>query len=140
MKKTILSLAVALGCLSAGAHTVAFDENFAVGNDWSGKFTMLNLDHQAVAQSIMSIFMDSNGVSHPWWIAMDSRTTSDRYLISTSQFLYEGTAAADRWLITAPIEIPTEGFNLTFGAQSCLNRDMEHVEVRLGVLHVAVQT
>ena len=95
-------------------HTVLLDENF--DDIYNKQYTVLELDHQAPATVINSIFQDSNGISQPWWNARDFQTSTNRYAISHSYYQIPGTS--NDWMYFPAITIPTEGFNLTFGAQS----------------------
>lgn len=121
MNKT-LYLASILGAasLTAGAHTVQFDQNF--NGDYSVDFpTVLELDHQQPAYNVSPLFQNSEGVSMPWWHLKDSNSSDDRFLCSHSN--YHKPGKSNDWLGSRAIEIPTEGFKLTFGAQSYVMRE-----------------
>ncbi|MCM1319269.1 MAG: choice-of-anchor J domain-containing protein [Muribaculaceae bacterium] len=97
------------------SHTVLLDENF--DNIYNKQYLVLELDHQAPATNINSLFQDANGVSQPWWNARDFQTSTNRYAISHSYYQGNGGTSND-WMYFPAITVPTPGFNLTFGAQS----------------------
>ena len=107
--------AAALLALSARAHSVAFSEDFN-GNNWLESFTLLELDHKAPLANFNPLFQDGDGVSRPWWRLKDAQASDDGFIGSHSA--YQGGGKSNDWLVTRAIEIPTEGYNLTFGAES----------------------
>ncbi|MCM1006216.1 MAG: choice-of-anchor J domain-containing protein [Prevotella sp.] len=115
MKKLLLSLAAGALALPALAHTDLLNQNF--DNAWEKNYTTLELDHNAPAANINSLFTDSNGVSQPWWTGRDATGAADGYLMSHSYY-QNGDKTSNDWLLFPAITIPGEGFNLTFGAQS----------------------
>lgn len=96
------------------SSTILLDENF--DDSFNLKFKSLELDNLAPATSINALFMDSNGVSQPWWYAKDFQTSTNRFAISHSYYKNPGTS--NDWMYFPAITIPTPGFKLTFGAQS----------------------
>lgn len=120
MKHTILPVAALCAfAMTASAHTVLFDQNF--DGDWTTDFpTVFDLDNLPPLANIGPIFMDSNGVAQPWWPVRDSNTSTDRFLCSHSLYQYDG--ASSDWVSSRGIFIPSEGFTLTFGAQSYIIR------------------
>lgn len=118
------SFVAAASMLAANAHTVLLEERFADNPD-GGFYEMnyaknfpviLELDHLPPAANVNSVFMDSNGKSRPWVRVKDVSTSSDGFIVSHSQ--YRGGGTSNDWLGSVPVTIPTEGFNLTFDAQS----------------------
>lgn len=105
--------------LSAEANSVAFKEDFN-GADWQNSVTMLELDHKAPLANFSPLFMDGSGVARPWWRLKDSSASDDGFIGSHSA--YQGGGRSNDWLITKPIEIPTGGYKLTFGAESFVMR------------------
>lgn len=114
MKKLLFSLMVCGAALPAAAHTDLLNQDF--NGVYDVDFTFLELDNLSPASSINAIFMGSDGVSKPWWHAKDDKQTKDRYMVSHSYYKSPGTS--NDWLVSRPITIPSEGFKLTFGAQS----------------------
>lgn len=103
----------------AGGHSVAFEENF--NGDYSVNFpTVLELDNLPPLNNVRPIFTDQNGVAQPWWKVKDSSASEDAFLASHSAYLTP--SQSNDWVISRPIEIPTEGYVLTFGAQSYVMR------------------
>ncbi|MDE7161037.1 MAG: hypothetical protein K2O24_09415 [Muribaculaceae bacterium] len=120
MKHIIIPIAAFLGTtLTLSAHTTLFDQNF--DGDWTEDFpTLLDLDDLPPYSNVNPLFMNSDGVSMPWWHLRDAQTSTDRFLCSHSLYQYDG--ASNDWVSSRPITIPSEGFNLTFGAQSLIFR------------------
>lgn len=125
IKKFIFTAFVAAASvMTANAHTILLEERFA--DDPNGGFydmdykktfpVILELDHLAPDSRINPIFMDSNGVSQPWVRCKDVSTDTDGFIVSHSQYQEGGTS--NDWFGSVPVAIPTEGFNLTFDAQS----------------------
>lgn len=114
--KTLASiLAAALGTGAACAHSVAFSENF--NGDYSANFpTIIDLDHQPPLDNFRPLFTDENGTARAWWRLKDSNASPDGFLGSHSA--YRNPATSNDWVVSRAIEIPTEGYILTFGAQS----------------------
>ncbi len=131
IRQKLLSGAIVLSALGASANTVLFEESFA--GDWTLNFPIcLELDHQQPMPNISTLFQNENGVSMPWWHVRDDGTT-DRSLASHSYYRTPGTS--NDWICSRAIEIPTEGFNLSFGAQSYLMRsDNRLSDLRLYIL------
>lgn len=117
MKRLYLTaVAVALLAVSAEANSVAFSEDFN-GTTWRESFpTLLELDNKAPLPNVNPLFMDSNGVAQPWWRLRDASASDDAFIGSHSA--YQGGGQSNDWMVSRAIEIPTTGFNLTFGAQS----------------------
>lgn len=104
---------------SAGAHTVVFSENF--NNSYSENFpTVLELDHLPPLNNVRPLFTDNNGVAQPWWKLKDASASEDGFLASHSA--YTTPSQSNDWIVSRPIEIPSEGFVLSFGAQSYVMR------------------
>ena len=132
MKPIFCAALLTAAALPAGAHTVLLNEDFS--NDWTANFSSLELDGNAPLAAFNAIFMDGNGVAQPWWPVRDSSTSQNRYIASHSA--YQKPASSNYWLVSKPLEIPTEDFILTFEAQSLLIRqDSSHA---LSDLHVFV--
>lgn len=111
----LTAAATALLALSSRANSVAFSEDFN-GSDWQNSFTLLELDHNAPLANFNPLFMDGTGVSRPWWKLKDSSASDDGFIGSHSA--YQGGGKSNDWLVTRAIEIPTAGYNLSFGAES----------------------
>lgn len=120
VKKYIIAVSAALlSATGAMAHSVAFSENF--NGDYTASFpTRVGLNTSASIANFRTLFMDQNGKTQAWWHLRDSNAATDLFLCSHSA--YDPIGTANSWLVTRPIEIPTEGYNLTFDAQSCLIR------------------
>ena len=120
MKRLYLTAAATvLLALSSRANSVAFSEDFN-SSDWQNSVTMLELDHKAPLPNFNPLFQDNNGVARPWWRLKDSSASDDGFIGSHSA--YQGGGQSNDWLITRAIEIPTVGYNLTFGAQCYVMR------------------
>ncbi len=117
---TMLLLGAALATpLASKAHSTLLDQNF--DGEWRVDFpVVLELDHGAPASTINPMFQNSDGVSEPWWPLKDSSASTDRFLGSHSYYQTVGTS--NDWIGSRGIYIPTEGFTLTFGAQSYVVR------------------
>lgn len=114
-KILISSLLLSAFSLPAGAHSVAFEEDF--NDEYTDNFpVLLELDHQSPTAQIRALFLDSSGVARPWWHLKDTSSSSDRFLSSHS--CYSPAGASNDWIGSRAIEIPTTGYTLTFGAQS----------------------
>lgn len=121
MKKYLLAIPAAALAFGASAHSVPFSENF--DGDWTVNFpTVLELDHLAPAANINPLFMNSEGVSMPWWPGKDSSSATDRFMMSHS--IYQTPGQSNDWLCSRPIEITGHGFTLSFEAQSVPMRDV----------------
>lgn len=121
MNRLYLTAAAAgLLALSAEAHSVAFSEDFNGDSKWQESFTLLELDHKAPLLTFNPLFQDDKGVSRPWWKLKDSSASEDGFIGSHSA--YQGGGKSNDWLVTRAIEIPTDGYNLTFGAESYVMR------------------
>lgn len=116
----LTAAASALLALSAEAHSVAFSEDFNGASKWQESFTLLELDHKAPLAKFNPLFQDDKGVSRPWWKLKDSNASEDGFIGSHSA--YQGGGKSNDWLVTRAIEIPTDGYNLTFGAESYVMR------------------
>ena len=115
MKKILLStLLLAGGVLGAAAHTDLLVEDFQ--GSWVDNFTNLDLDRLAPHSSVNAFFMDSEGVSQPWWRLRDGQNTQNCFLGSHSYYMTP--AQSQDWTTSRAITIPTTGFTLSFGAQS----------------------
>ncbi len=116
MKMKYLLTIAAMGVgLCAGAHTVLLSEDF------NGIYTenfpvMIEGDSHHPAQNIQALFMDYNGVMQPWRMLKDVSTSSDGYI--TSHSIYQPSATSNDWLCSRAVEVPAEGFTLSFDAQS----------------------
>ena len=120
--KTTLLCALALA-YTAGtyAHSVALSENF--DSDYTTSFPVeLELDHLPPFDNFRPLFTDGNGVARPWWPLKDSSSSDDRMLCSHSGYNVPGGGTSNDWIVSRPVEIPTEGYVLTFGAQSFVMR------------------
>lgn len=115
MKYTVtLSMALA-ATFAASAHTDLLNQNF--NGDYTVDFPItLELDHLPPASSVGPLFTNEQGVAQPWWPLKDSSNAEDRFLCSHAAYQYEG--ASNDWIGSRAITIPTEGFVLSFGAQS----------------------
>lgn len=120
MKRYVIAASAALlTATGVMAHSVAFSENF--DGDYTVNFPVrVGLNSNVSIKNFQTLFMDGNGVTQPWWHLRDSNAATDRFIGSHSAYTPAGTA--NNWLVTRAIEIPTEGYNLTFDAQSCLLR------------------
>lgn len=121
MKKTSkIFMALLLGSaatFSAGARTVFFSEDFNTGS-WTESFPVrYDGDKKLPVQAVRAAFFNSDGVLEPWWPVKDSQGATNRFLGSVSSYDPSGQQAND-WVCSRAIEIPTEGFVLTFEAQS----------------------
>lgn len=114
MKKITLALALLVGSLSVQARTDLFNVTF--DTDWTDSFQTLELDGRAPHSAINAYFMNSAGVSQPWWPLKDTQNSKDRFMSSHS--FYQSPAASNDWLVSRPIHVPTTGFTLKFEAQS----------------------
>ncbi len=116
LKKTFITLlGLTAFSLGAEAHSVAFEENF--DNDYTANFPiLLELDHQNPTSQIRTLFLDGSGVARPWWHLKDESSSSDCFLASHSCYTPAGTS--NDWIGSRAIDIPSEGYTLTFGAQS----------------------
>lgn len=122
--KILATLCVAAaGSLPMAARTDLLNENF--DSAWSGNFISLELDGAAPSPAINAYFMDTYGVSQPWWPLKDSENSKDRFISSHS--FYSNPGASNDWLVSRAIDVPTVGFELSFEAQS--------VPVRAGESH-----
>ncbi|MBJ2194582.1 MAG: choice-of-anchor J domain-containing protein [Muribaculaceae bacterium] len=123
MKKQFIALsvmAVAAVC-GASAHSVALHTDF--DNEYTEEFPVsLDLDHLPPFDNFRTIFTDGNGVARPWWPVKDSGAAQDRAMCSHSGYNVQGGGKSNDWLISRAIEIPTEGYTLSFGAQSFVMR------------------
>lgn len=108
--------ALALAAIPAGAETVLLEEDF--NGDYSKSFPYLyNADQLEPHKAIASLFKSTNGGDNmPWWVLRDSSTSTDRFMGSHSYYTTPGTS--NDWLISIPLTIPSEGFVLSFDAQS----------------------
>lgn len=114
-----LAIAVLSGAaLSASAHSIALSENFnGELQAWQTNFpVLLELDHSMPLPNFNPLFQDSNGVARPWWKLKDTDASEDGFLGSHSA--YSPAGASNDWIVSRAVEIPTEGYTLTFGAQS----------------------
>ncbi len=115
---TVASFAV------ASAHSVALEENF--DGEYAGSFPLdLELDCLPPFDNFRSLFMDDNGVARPWWPLKDSSASNDRFICSHSAYNVEGGGTSNDWLVSKAVYIPTEGYVLSFGAQSFVLRSDE---------------
>ncbi len=105
--------------LAANAHSIALEENF--NGSYQTNFPLsLELDHLPPLNNVRPLFTDNDGVAQPWWKIKDSSASQDGFLSSHSAYLTPGQS--NDWIVSRPIEIPTEGYVLTFGAQSYVMR------------------
>lgn len=116
--KHFLSLSLACGfAFAASAHTDLLNQNF--DGDYKVDFPIvLELDKLPPLPNINPIFVNENGVAQPWWPVKDSSSSTDRFLCSHSAYQYPGKSSD--WICSRPLTIPSEGFVLSFGAQSYL--------------------
>lgn len=113
--KYLATAALATLSLSAAAHTVLLSENF--DGDWSESFPLtIDGDHFPTLSNYNPLFMDGNGRTQPWWPGKDASAHTDRFIMSHSA--YQNQGASKDFMISKPITIPSEGFTLTFEAQS----------------------
>lgn len=132
--KFILAASALSVAVAAPAQTVAFSENFnGDASSWQKSFpVLLELDHRPPVANVRPLFTDDSGVARPWWRLKDSSASSDGFIGSHSA--YSPSGKSNDWLVSRPIEIPTTGFKLTFGAQSFLLFAEDH----LSDLHVFI--
>lgn len=126
MKKQLitLSLLATATVFGASAHSVALETNF--DGDYTSEFpVMLDLDHLPPFDNFRPIFTDYNGVARAWWPVKDSGSSQDRAMCSHSGYNVSGGGTSNDWLISRPVEIPTKGYTLSFGAQSFVLRTGE---------------
>lgn len=114
MKKILFGATLSLATLPAMAHTDLLNENF--DGDWTGSFTTLDFDHAAPHSSINASFIDSQGVACPWWVGKDDTKDTDRFFISHSY--YRQPTQSNDWAVSNAMTVPSEGFSLSFDAQS----------------------
>lgn len=113
-KNHILAL-TAFATLTASAHSVALKEDF--NGNYSENFpTLIEGDHQMPLAKFQPLFMDKNGVCQPWKGLKDVSASPEQFLGSHSGYSPAGTS--NDWVVSRPVEIPTEGYTLSFGAQS----------------------
>lgn len=109
---------------SGNAHTVLLSEDF--NDDYTENFPlMFDLDHQPPIETFRTLFLDTDGVARPWWHLKDAAASRERFLASHSA--YRTPAQSNDWVVSRPIDIPTEGFVLTFDAQSLQVRQGERL-------------
>lgn len=107
--------ACCLFAVIAQAETVLLYETF--DGDYSDNFPYVyDGDGQMPASSVQAMFLSPEGYYMPWWPLKDASASTDRFISSHS--CYTPAGRSDDWLGSRAIEIPSEGFNLTFGAQS----------------------
>ncbi|MDE6843285.1 MAG: hypothetical protein K2J24_07150 [Muribaculaceae bacterium] len=118
--KHFLTLSFALPvALTAAAHTDLLDQNF--NGEYLVDFpVVLELDHLPPIASVSPLFQNDAGVAQPWWPLKDSSSSDDRFLCSHSAYQYAG--ASNDWVGSRAITIPSDGFVLSFGAQSYVMR------------------
>lgn len=114
MNKFTTALLLSTAIIPAQAKTILLEENFDAA--WTQNFTSLELDGAAPNAAINAYFMDSNGVSQPWWPLKDTQNSKDRFLSSHSFYTTPGQSRD--WIVSRALEIPSEGFSLQFEAQS----------------------
>lgn len=117
MRKYIMTMAFAAGVFMSGnANTVLFSEGF--DTEWRENFPiLLDLDGKAQPANVWPFFHDGeSGKIMPWWPLKDSPTSNNRYL--TSHSIYSPEGKSEDWVCSRAITIPTEGFTLSFDAQS----------------------
>lgn len=123
LKHMILPGMMALA-FSGNAHTVLLSEDF--NNDYTENFPlMFDLDHQPPIETFRTLFLDTEGVARPWWHLKDAAASKERFLASHSA--YRTPAKSNDWVVSRPLDIPTEGFVLTFDAQSLQVRQGERL-------------
>ena len=123
MKKILFGAALSLAAMPALAHTDLLNENF--DGDWTVNFTTLELDHAAPAPSVNPLFTNGQGVSQPWWVAKDDSGDTDRFFMSHSY--YQRVTQSNDWAVSNAVTVPSEGFILSFDAQSlALRAGEEH--------------
>lgn len=118
MKKTLLSFfALTMAVMTAFGQTVLLEETFD-NNDYTKSFPLVwDGDGLSPHSSISSMFLSATtGTYQPWWILRDSNTSPNLYYGSHS--MYTEAGKSNDWMISVPVEIPTEGFVLSFDAQS----------------------
>ncbi len=120
MKKNVLTALAIVTVLVSTAQTTIFSEGFNTGipNTW----TLLNVDGRTPASQ-------TNFVNAAWiW---DNNDYVGRCALSTSW--YNPAGAADDWMITAPIVIPTGSTNvqLTWRATATDNSYADGYEVKI---------
>lgn len=119
--KHILTLSLALPlAFTAAAHTDLLNQNF--DGEYLVDFPIvLELDHLPPLANVNPLFQNEAGVAQPWWPLKDSSSSDDRFLCSHSAYQYAG--ASNDWIGSRAIKVPSEGFVLSFGAQSYVMRD-----------------
>lgn len=103
--------------LDAAAKTVFFSEDFNTSS-WTESFPIrYDGDKASPVSAVSAAFLNSEGAVEPWWPVKDSEGATNRFLGSVSSYNPSGQQADD-WVCSRGIEIPTEGFVLSFEAQS----------------------
>lgn len=103
-----------LAALPVMAHTDLLNENF--DGDWTLSFSTLELDHNSPNSDINALFTNAEGVSQPWWVGKDDSNDTDRFFISHSY--YNRVGKSNDWAVSNALTVPSEGFVLSFDAQS----------------------
>ena len=103
-----------LAALPVMAHTDLLNENF--DGDWTLSFSTLELDHNSPNSEINALFTNAEGVSQPWWVGKDDSNDTDRFFISHSY--YNRVGKSNDWAVSNALTVPSEGFVLSFDAQS----------------------
>lgn len=117
MKKFLLSLLSLCAATTMLADTVLLNETFN-DNDYTKSFPyVMDGDRLAPSSKVSAFFLSaSTGTYQPWWIIKDSDAASNIFFGSHS--CYTSPGQSNDWLISNPLEISSEGFNLNFEAQS----------------------
>lgn len=102
--------------LPSAAETVLIDEDF--DDDFTKTISSYyDADRNTPSSITGSLFYSQlNGASMPWWILKDTSQSTDRFMGSHSY--YETPGTSNDWMILHPVTIPSEGFVLSFDAQS----------------------
>lgn len=117
MKKFLLSAFTLFAASSVFADTVLLNETFN-DNDYTKSFPyVMDGDGLNPNDKVSAFFLSATtGTYQPWWIIKDSDAATNIFFASHS--CYSTPGQSNDWLISVPLEIPSEGFNLSFEAQS----------------------
>lgn len=106
--------------IPATAHTDLMFENF--DGDYTTNFPiMIEGDDNFTATPIRSLFMDDRGITRPWHMLKDTSTSTDGFIASHSY--YSPAGKSNDWLCSRELEITSDGFELSFDAQSVAFRN-----------------
>ena len=125
ISKFAIAACVAIANFSANAETVLLSQDF--NGDYTKDFPHF-LDHDGldVNSAIASLFYSSTYQAYmPWWVAKDTRESTDSYMISHSYYTSPGQSSD--WFVSRAIEVPTTGFVLSFDAKSYPIRNLANL-------------